>query len=74
VHAADEDEVREAFVRVLPLRRKGAEVAALADRWFFETVVRVHRAGEHAVLGFEVYSNHVYQALHADPHGEHQHK
>jgi hypothetical protein len=115
----------------------------VADRWFFETVVRVHRAGEHApytglapagldvgpviplaeraadcgdagevyrllaadlhgqlarrlervahlaagrhdsvaaarayvtaVLGFEVYSNHVYQALHADPHAGHQH-
>ena len=26
-----------------------------------------------AMLGFQVYSNHLYQALHTDPHGEHQH-
>jgi hypothetical protein len=26
-----------------------------------------------AMLGFQVYANHVYQALHTDPHGEHQH-
>lgn len=138
-----EAEVRDAFARVLPLRGRGAEVADLAERWFFETVVRVHRAGEHApytglkpagldvgpviplaeeavatgevdevfqllaadlrrqlthrlervnrlagdryasvpaarayveaMLGFEVYSNHVFHALHTDPHGEHGH-
>jgi hypothetical protein len=143
VHAQGEDEVREAFEQVLPLRMKGAEVAALADRWFFETVVRVHRAGEHApytglkpagldvgpiiplaekavetddveeayqllaadlhtqlsrrlrkvsqlatgrersvaanrdyvqaMLDFEVYSNHIYQAIHAGPHSGHEH-
>lgn len=26
-----------------------------------------------AMLGFQVYANHVYQALRADLHGEHQH-
>jgi len=26
-----------------------------------------------AMLGFEVYANHVYQALRTDPHGEHWH-
>lgn len=143
VHADGEEKVREAFERLLPLRGRDPAVAAMADRSFFETVVRVHRAGEHAaytglkpagldvgpviplaekalatgdvedvyrllaadlhtqlchrlervgqlaaardgsvaaareyveaMLGFEVYSNHVYQALHTDPHGEHQH-
>jgi hypothetical protein len=48
VHAEGEEEVREAFARVFPLRTTGPDVAAVADRWFFETVVRVHRAGEHA--------------------------
>lgn len=143
VPAEGEEEVREAFARVVPLRSKGRDVAAVAERWFYETVVRVHRAGEHAaytglkpagldvgpviplaekavatgdvedvyrllaadlhaelthrlqrvtglatrrdgsvhasrayvqaMLGLQVYSNHVYQALHTDPHGEHQH-
>jgi hypothetical protein len=48
VHAAGEAEVREAFARVIPLRHDGAAVRELADRYFFETVVRVHRAGEGA--------------------------
>jgi hypothetical protein len=48
VSAHDEDEVRDAFERVLPLRGLGTEVAALADQWFFETVVRLHREAEHA--------------------------
>jgi hypothetical protein len=30
------------------VRALGAEAEAVADRWFFETVVRVHRAGEGA--------------------------
>ncbi|MFF5209084.1 DUF6448 family protein [Streptosporangium sp. NPDC000396] len=48
VHTEGEDEVRRAFSRVLPLRALGPEVADLADQWFFETVVRMHRAGENA--------------------------
>jgi hypothetical protein len=43
-----EAEVRDAFEKVTPLRHDGAAVRALADRYFFETVVRVHRAGEGA--------------------------
>lgn len=143
VPATGEDEVREAFARVLPLQAVGGEAAAVAQRWFFETVVRIHRAGEHApytglkpagldvgpviplaekavesgdvedvyrllaadlrnqllhrlervgqltegkdssvaagreyvqaMLGFEVFAHRVYQALHTDTHGEHQH-
>lgn len=138
-----EEEVRAAFARVLALQAGGGEAADIARQWFFETVVRVHRAGEHAaytglkpagldvgpviplaekavesgavekvygllaadlrsqlthrlervtqlaggrdtsvaagreyvqaMLGFQVYANHLYQALHTDPHGEHQH-
>lgn len=41
-----EAEVVEAFRKVLPLRKNGA--GEVADRYFFETVVRVHRAGEGA--------------------------
>jgi hypothetical protein len=142
VQVEGEAEVRDTFARVLPLRSRN-DAAALAERWFFETVVRVHRAGEHAaytglkpagldvgpviplaekavatgavdevyellaadlrrqlerrldrvtqlaagrhdsvaaardyvqaMLGFEVYTNHVFRALHTDPHGEHRH-
>lgn len=48
VHADGEDEVRAAFDKTLKVRALDPEAADLADRWFFETVVRVHRAGEHA--------------------------
>ncbi|MEV4701800.1 DUF6448 family protein [Actinoplanes sp. NPDC049316] len=48
VPAAGEDEVRAAFGRVLPLQASGGEAAAVAQLWFFETVVRIHRAGEGA--------------------------
>ncbi len=41
-----EDEVREAFTKTLALRGQGDEARDLADRYFFETVVRIHRAGE----------------------------
>jgi cation diffusion facilitator family transporter len=141
VHADGEAEVRQAFARVLPLRARGDQMRDLADRWFYETVVRVHRAGEgapytglkpagldpgpvlplaekametgdvepvyevlaaelrqqlerrlrrvrelaaarersvadarawvEAMLGFEVYAHHTYQALSLEPHGEH---
>jgi len=48
VRAEDEAEVRSAFDRVRRVRRQGGEAAALADRYFFETVVRLHREGEGA--------------------------
>ena len=138
-----EHEIRAVFSRVLPLHDGGGDAADVARQWFLETVVRIHRAGEHAaytglkpagldvgpviplaekavesgdieevylrlsadlrsqlthrleqvlhlrvtkpasvaaarayveaMLGFQVYTNHVHQALHTDPHGEHQH-
>ena len=44
----DEALIRDAFARTASVRRAGGESMALADLWFFETLVRVHRAGEGA--------------------------
>lgn len=43
-----EDEVRRAFEAALRIRDQGPPVREVADLYFFETVVRVHRAGEGA--------------------------
>jgi hypothetical protein len=48
VSAAAEAEVRAAFDRVLPLHDAGPQAWETARLWFFETVVRLHRAGEGA--------------------------
>jgi hypothetical protein len=48
VRQADEGAVREAFSRALKVRSKGDEARELADRYFFETLVRLHRASEGA--------------------------
>lgn len=48
VPADAEAEVKSAFERTIAIRGMGPEVAELADRWFFENVVRLHRAGEGA--------------------------
>jgi hypothetical protein len=48
VQKDDEKEIRQAFVHTLAVRKLGAEAKALADRYFFETLVRLHRAGEGA--------------------------
>lgn len=47
VHESGEDEVRRAFEKA-GATRAIPEAHELADRWFVETVVRVHRAGEGA--------------------------
>ncbi len=46
IPASSEPAIRAAFSRTLKVRGAGAEARELADTWFFETVVRVHRAGE----------------------------
>lgn len=46
VTAEDEPEIREAFDRTLVVRKQSPEAKALADQFFFETLVRVHRASE----------------------------
>jgi hypothetical protein len=48
VQKGDEAEIRGAFERTRAVRKSGGEARALADTWFFETLVRVHRAGEGA--------------------------
>lgn len=49
VRSEGEAEVICAFGKVLPLRKNGAQMREVADLYFFETVVRVHRAGEGAL-------------------------
>lgn len=44
----DESAITDAFQRTLVVRKKGPEARELADMYFFETLVRVHRAGEGA--------------------------
>lgn len=48
VRAEDEAEIRAAFSQTLIVRKLSSEAQSLADRYFFETLVRVHRAGEGA--------------------------
>lgn len=48
MQADDEKEIRTAFQKTLAVRTKGAEAKELADMYFFETLVRIHRAGEGA--------------------------
>lgn len=43
-----EAEVKAVFARTLAVRGQSAEARELADRYFFENLVRVHRAGEGA--------------------------
>ena len=46
VPAKDEPEIRHVFQQTLAVRKLGSQAAELADRHFFETVVRIHRMGE----------------------------
>lgn len=48
IKPADEPEIESAFEQALSVRKLGGPAKDLADRYFFETVVRVHRAGEGA--------------------------
>ncbi len=43
-----EREIREVFKKTLAVRNQGKEAKELADMYFFETLVRLHRAGEEA--------------------------
>ena len=45
---ADETEVRRLFEQTMKVREHNSDAQQLADRFFFETVVRLHRAGEGA--------------------------
>ena len=48
VREDDEVSIREAFQRTMTVRAKGPEAKSLADMYFFETLVRIHRSGEGA--------------------------
>lgn len=48
VQPKDETEIRHAFERTVAIRKLSPEAKELADMYFFETLVRVHRAGEGA--------------------------
>lgn len=48
VQKADEAEITAAFQKTLAVRKLGPEAKELADTFFFETLVRIHRAGEGA--------------------------
>src|SRR5688572_13202867 len=48
VQKNDEAEIRNAFQKVRNVRKAGGEAQELADLYFFETLVRIHRAGEGA--------------------------
>ncbi|HSG65930.1 MAG TPA: DUF6448 family protein, partial [Gammaproteobacteria bacterium] len=46
VQAEHEPEIRAAFEQALDVRSLGASARELADTYFFETLVRLHREGE----------------------------
>jgi hypothetical protein len=48
VQADDEAEIRQAYEKTLAVRKLNPEARGLADMYFFETLVRIHRAGEGA--------------------------
>ena len=48
VHTDGEEELRDAFARTIEAGALSGEAQEVADHWFLETAVRVHRAGEGA--------------------------
>jgi hypothetical protein len=51
VHEGDEEEVRDAFTRAAAVRGLSPEARDVADRYFLDVLIRIHRAGEGA--GFD---------------------
>lgn len=48
IQKEEEPEIKAVFQKTLSVRKLNAEARELADRYFFETLVRLHRAGEGA--------------------------
>lgn len=48
IPAESEDELRSIFEKTLRARTAGKEARDVADDWFFENTIRLHRAGEGA--------------------------
>ncbi|HYF91302.1 MAG TPA: DUF6448 family protein [Symbiobacteriaceae bacterium] len=65
IKATDEAELSAAFDHALKVRRLGGEAQALADQFFFETAVRLHRQGEGAAYTGLKYEDDYGPALHA---------
>jgi hypothetical protein len=51
VHQGDESQVRDAFTRAVAVRDLSPDARDVADRYFLDILIRVHRAGEGA--GFD---------------------
>ena len=51
VHQDEEEEVRDAFARAVAVRDLSPEARDVADRYFLDVLIRVHRAGEGASFG-----------------------
>lgn len=65
VKAAEEAELAAAFEHTLQVRQLGSEARELADLYFYETAVRLHREGEGAAYTGLSYDNDYGPALHA---------
>jgi len=48
IRPQDEQEIKSLFEQVLKVRLQGEPAKSLAERYFFESLVRIHRAGEGA--------------------------
>ena len=48
VQKKDEADIKSHFQKTVTVRKAGKEAKELADMYFFETLVRIHRAGEGA--------------------------
>jgi hypothetical protein len=48
VQKKDETDIRSQFQKTVAVRKAGGQAKELADMYFFETLVRIHRAGEGA--------------------------
>lgn len=48
VQEQDEEAIKEAFRKTIAVRKLSVEAKEMADMYFFETLVRIHRAGEGA--------------------------
>ena len=46
VQERDSTQIQEAYQKTIGVRKLNTEARELADLWFFETLVRIHRAGE----------------------------
>jgi hypothetical protein len=48
VPKSDEQTIKDVFTQVLQVRQQGSPAKELAERYFLETLIRIHRAGEGA--------------------------